>query len=64
MALVVVQLLQFGQWSAGFTLLNALILFAAVSGGVVSYLVVGRAVRISELKEVQALVLRKLRRRR
>jgi putative peptidoglycan lipid II flippase len=64
MALVVVQVLQFGQWSAGFTLLNALILFAAVSGGVVSYLVVGRAVRISELKEVQALVLRKLRRRR
>lgn len=63
MALVVNRMLLFGEWAAGLTLGNATILAAAVIGGVTSYLLVGRLVKIAELKELQALVQRKLRRR-
>nr|WP_320050452.1 murein biosynthesis integral membrane protein MurJ [uncultured Desulfuromonas sp.] len=62
MVLVVHQVLGFGHWSAGLSLENAIILTLAVSGGVISYLLVGRVVRIAELKELQLLLQRKLRR--
>ena len=62
MVFVVHQVLGLGHWSAGFSLENAIILTFAVSGGVISYLLVGRAVRIAELKELQLILQRKLRR--
>jgi len=62
MAVVVERVLLLGAWSAGLTLTNAMILAAGIAGGVASYLVVGRLARIAELKELQAIVVRKLRR--
>ncbi len=62
MALVVERILLLGEWSTGLTLANATLLGAGVVAGVASYLLVGRLVKIAELKELQAMVQRKLRR--
>ncbi|WP_316348140.1 murein biosynthesis integral membrane protein MurJ [Desulfuromonas acetoxidans] len=62
MAVVVDRVLLLGEWSAGLTPVNAMILSGSIVGGVASYLLVGRLVKIAELKELQVIVQRKLRR--
>ncbi len=63
MALIVHRLLLFGQWKTGVSSLNMTVLLGAISVGITSYLICCYVLHIKELRDVVALVQRRIRSR-